>query len=239
MADAGLRPIREPAVAARDVGGAEPRSLADEAADRLRAAIQAGALAPGSRLVERRIAADLGISHIPVREALARLGEEGLIDRLPRRGARVATLTQRDLDEISTLRTVLEQFVVRRVQLAWGPAPEAELRAITTLMLEAAEDGDATRLASLDQAFHELLWRLSGHALVNELAAQFRRRVAGFLMRATLALSPDALREHADSHVRLVEAIASGDVARAEREMEQHIGTAAARIARALPEPRA
>ena len=103
--------------------------LADTIAERLRTAIQTGVYPPGTRLPERPMAAELGVSHIPVREALARLAEEGLVDREPRRGARVAALTARQLDEISSLRIVLEQFVARRVQAVWTPTIERQLRA--------------------------------------------------------------------------------------------------------------
>ena len=77
-------------------------------ADQLRDLIRDGAYAPGERLVERSIARELGTSHIPVREALARLAEEGLVVRLPRRGARVAELSPRMLEEISSVRVVLD-----------------------------------------------------------------------------------------------------------------------------------
>ena len=88
-----------------------PVSVAGRVADQLRDLIRDGAYAPGARLVERSIARELGTSHIPVREALARLAEEGLVVRLPRRGARVAELSPRMLEEISSVRVVLEQFV--------------------------------------------------------------------------------------------------------------------------------
>ena len=79
------------------------------------------------------------MSHIPVREALARLAEEGLVEREPRRGARVAALTARQLDEISSLRIVLEQFVARRVQPVWTPTIERQLRAVAREMVAAAD----------------------------------------------------------------------------------------------------
>ena len=91
------------------------QSLSDAVAERLRTAITEGVYAPGDHLVERRLARQFGVSHIPLREALARLVEEGLVVRLPRRGVRVASLTPRSLEEVSSLRVVLEQFVVRGV----------------------------------------------------------------------------------------------------------------------------
>ena len=70
------------------------QSLADAVADRLREGIHNGEYAPGQRLVERTLSDGLGVSHIPVREALTKLEDEGLVVRLPRRGARVAELSQ-------------------------------------------------------------------------------------------------------------------------------------------------
>ena len=70
------------------------RTVADRIAERIREAIHDGSYSPGTRLVERSVARELGVSHIPVREALARLADEGLVDRMPRRGARVAELTR-------------------------------------------------------------------------------------------------------------------------------------------------
>src|SRR5689334_8813336 len=95
--------------------------LADTVAERLREAIQSGHYPPGARLVERTLARQLSVSHIPIREALTRLEKEGIVVRHPRRGARVAELSPRLLDEISTLRAVLEGFVARRVQERWSP----------------------------------------------------------------------------------------------------------------------
>ena len=209
--------------------------LAETIAERLRVAIQSGVYPPGTRLPERPLAAELGVSHIPVREALARLAEEGLVEREPRRGARVAALTARQLDEISSLRIVLEQFVARRVQLVWTPAIERRLRAVAREMVAAADRGDALRVVELDQRFHERLWQLAEHELLNELAAMVRRRVTSFLVSATRALPPADLREHALTHVALIEALASGEQARAEVETERHISLAAERIRRTLP----
>ena len=109
-------------------------SLSDRVAESVRAAIQDGVYQPGTKLVERTIASQLGVSHIPVREALARLADEGLVQRIPRRGAWVAGLTPVGLAEISSLRIVLEGFVVRRAQERLTPEAEARLRSIAARM---------------------------------------------------------------------------------------------------------
>ena len=93
----------------------EQRTLGDEAADRLRTAIRSGNLRPGERLVERDLAERLGMSRIPIREAIHRLAEEGLVRKLTHRGTFVYAPTLAEIEEISSLRVVLERFVVERV----------------------------------------------------------------------------------------------------------------------------
>jgi DNA-binding GntR family transcriptional regulator len=209
-------------------------SLSDRVAESVRAAIQDGVYQPGTKLVERTIASQLGVSHIPVREALARLADEGLVQRIPRRGAWVAGLTPVGLAEISSLRIVLEGFVVRRAQERVTPEAEARLRSIAARMLDAADAGGVDALVELDQEFHGLLWEISDHSLLNEVAAQVRGRVAAFLRAATRSLPADELRAHAASHVDLVDAIAGGDPEQAQAEMARHIQVAASRIERSL-----
>jgi DNA-binding GntR family transcriptional regulator len=207
------------------------QSLSDAVVDRIRAAIWSGVYAPGDRLVERRLAHEFGISHIPLREALARLTEEGLVEKLPRRGARVASLTPRMLEEVSSLRVVLEQFVVRRLKDRFTGGAHAELQEIVDRMVEAAEEHDLVRVHELDQQFHQRLWELTDHALLVELAAQMRSRTSHFYRAAAASLGPDEVRRHADSHQQLLDVIASGDRRAAERAMQQHVEQAAQRIA--------
>jgi DNA-binding GntR family transcriptional regulator len=206
-------------------------NLADAVAGQLRAAIRSGIYAPGDRLVERRLAHQFGVSHIPLREALARLAEEGLVVHLPRRGARVASLSPRMLEEVSSLRVALEQFVLRRIQGRFTPAARAELQAIVDEMIRAAERHELVRLHELDQQFHEYLWHLTDHALLVEVAGQLRSRVSHFFRAAAQSLGPDGMRRHAEAHQELLDVIASGDQRAAEGAMERHIRAAAQRIA--------
>ena len=152
-------------------------SVVDRVAAELRRAIQAGSCRPASRLVERALARDLRTSHIPVREALARLAEEGLVQRQPRRGARVAVLTDTRLEELASLRTVLEQFVARRVQERWSPAIERALRAARGGDGRGRRrPGDAGHVIDLDDAFHADLLRAGRPRAA---AARWRRACAG------------------------------------------------------------
>jgi DNA-binding GntR family transcriptional regulator len=207
------------------------QSLPDAVAERLRAAIWSGVYQPGDRLVERRLAHEFGISHIPLREALARLTEEGLVERLPRRGARVASLTPRMLEEVSSLRVVLEQFVVRRLEGRFTADHRAQLQVIVDEMVAAADVHDLVRVHELDSGFHQRLWELTDHTLLVDVARQMRSRTSHFYRAAAESLGPDEVRRHADSHQELLDVIASGDRRAAERAMQRHVEQAAQRIA--------
>ncbi|HYX84123.1 MAG TPA: GntR family transcriptional regulator [Gaiellales bacterium] len=206
------------------------QSLADAVADHLREAINGGVYGPGERLVERTLSAQLGVSHIPVREALTRLEEEGLVVRLPRRGARVARLSPESLAEISSLRVLLEGFVVRRVLERWTPAVERELQRLVDRMIAAARRGDVSTVLQLDQRFHQRLWRQADHSILLEVSAHMRGRINRFLRAATQALAPADLVAHAESHQKLLEVIAAGDADAAADAMRNHIEIAADRI---------
>jgi DNA-binding GntR family transcriptional regulator len=212
------------------LGSIDHANVAERIAAELRDAIQGGELRSGERLVERALAEKLGVSHIPVREAIARLAEEGLVDRTPRKVARVASLSDRDLEEISSLRIVLECFVGRLVQSHWDPRMERQLRRIAEDMATAARRADTRGIASLDREFHETLWKMADHRELMAVASQLRRRIDGFLTAANEALSVEELEEHALSHMVLLDAIASGIPAIADAAIESHIQAATARI---------
>lgn len=200
-------------------------------AARVRQWIQGGRLAPGARIVERQVAAELGVSHIPVREALARLEDEGLVVRLPRRGARVAELTARGLEETSSLRVVLEGLVVVRAQERLSDASREELRSIVGEMMEAARATNVEGVLAQDQRFHETLWRLADHEVLIEVAARMRGRMNAFLRAAATSLEPDALVRHGETHEVLLDVIVNGDADAAAVAMRRHIELAAERIA--------
>ncbi|WP_309127309.1 GntR family transcriptional regulator [Microbacterium sp.] len=206
------------------------QNIAEQVTDELRSAIHSGELAPGERLVERKLAAQLGVSHIPVREALTRLAEERLITREPRRGARVAALTALDLEEIASLRIVLEQFMAIRVQERWTAESAARLQGIIEAM-EAAEVGDMAEVLRHDRAFHEALAELSEHRFLTELSAQLRGRISGFISAANAALPAAEQAEHVRSHRQILDAIASGDPDAARDVIAEHVRRAFERIA--------
>lgn len=213
-----------------DLTPVEQRTLSDEAAERLRAAIRSGVLTPGTRLIERDLAERLGMSRIPIREAIQRLVDEGLARKLPHRGAQVYTPTREEIEEISSLRVVLERFVTARVIERWQPEHETQLRQIVNAMRLAASHQDLQEVYAQDYHFHHTLWQIAEHSMMLEVLSTLRARISRFLYEANGALTSAELDMHIDSHDDLIEVLRGGDVAQAQEAFVGHVIGAKARI---------
>lgn len=208
----------------------EQRTLSDEAAHRLRTAIRDGVLRPGTRLVERDLADRLGMSRIPVREAIQRLVEEGLVQKSPHRGTFVYAPSRQEIEEISSLRVVLERFVAERVVARWSDELEDELRRIVGRMRVAALESDWQEIHEWDYQFHNILWEIAEHTLLLEVVSGLRTRINRFLFEAAGLLPPTNLEAHIDTHDVLIDVLKAGDVAIAQDEMTRHVLAATERI---------
>ena len=135
----------------------ERHSLGRLVADELRRAILGGRYKPGERLVEDRLSADLGVSRIPVREALQLLSAEGLIELQPRRGASVAAVSTEVAREMVEVRALLEGLNARLAARRHEPAVVAELRETLRKGNAAAVSGTVEELVDLNSEFHDLL----------------------------------------------------------------------------------
>ncbi|MEZ4727388.1 MAG: GntR family transcriptional regulator [Caldilineaceae bacterium] len=208
----------------------EQRTLSDEAADRLRAAIRSGVLPPGTRLIERELAERLGMSRIPIREAIQRLVDEGLARKLPHRGAQVYTPTREEIEEISSLRVILERFVAERVIERWQPHHEGELRQIVQAMRQAANQHDLQEVYAQDYRFHLLLWQIAQHSMMLEVLSTLRARISRFLYEANGALTMAELEMHINGHDDLIEVLLSRQVSQAQDSFMRHVLGAKERI---------
>ena len=208
----------------------EQRTLGDEAADRLRTAIRSGNLRPGERLVERDLAERLGMSRIPIREAIHRLAEEGLVRKLTHRGTFVYAPTLAEIEEISSLRVVLERFVVERVITNWTIVHEARLQQVVEYMRNAAANKDVHGVSDQDYLFHRVLWEIADHRLLLEVVASLGARINRFLHEANGILTAEQLDAHVVAHEQLIKVLQRGDALRAQDEMTQHVLSAKSRI---------
>lgn len=154
----------------------KPQPLSQTVLDKLREAIIAGTLKPGESLVQSRLAVEFGVSRAPLREAMNRLEEEGFARSVPYKGTTVAPLTTKDFEEIRELRNMLERWA-GSVIIARGL--RSDLRQIElayATMWDAANKKDTATVDEADLAFHTLICRLSGNALLLEVWNRYANR---------------------------------------------------------------
>ena len=215
------------------------RSLVEDAAERIREEILSGGLRQGERLVEARIAEQLGISRGPLREAFKVLRSEGLVVDLANRGTFVVRLSPTDIREIFDLRAAIESHAAKTLARRAGVEEVRELRRLLELLEAAADSGDVRTVARADLAFHEAVCRLSGN---QRLHAVFTRDVP--TMQALIKIDDQlypSLADTAQEHRPLLEAIESRDAEAAAAGFEAHIDRArdlVAEFIEALPNGR-
>src|SRR5262245_42363350 len=147
-------------------------AVPDRIAETIRDMIVAGELSPGDRVVESRLARQIGVGQPTVREALVQLEHQGLVSRIANQGCVVTRLTRHEVGQMLRVRAELESLAV---ELATESAAEPDIRKLldlTVLMKTAAEVRDVQGFFALDVQFHEALWKLSGNSLLPRLLAQ-------------------------------------------------------------------
>lgn len=140
--------------------------LTDQIADYVREQIFEETFQPGQRINEQAIAEAAGTSRGPVRDALMLLEQEGLVQRIPRRGTFVVELTKEDVYEIYTLRTAIEQFAVRLIVSDGRTRALDSTARILNEMIQSTAGGETTRrdMTTLDMQFHRELVLCAGHS---------------------------------------------------------------------------
>lgn len=187
----------------------------------LRQAIITEQIPAGERLVERKLAQQLGVSRTPVREAIRRLESEGLVRHISRKGVVVARMSPREVWDVYNIRSVLEGLAAR-LAAQWISAEElAELEDYLVQMEQAANDKDLERLNSLHPRFNEIIYRASRNPRLHRMINNLADYVTGFTRIGYTA--PGRLREVSEEHRAIFEAIKRGDADEAEQQLRHHI----------------
>jgi DNA-binding GntR family transcriptional regulator len=216
----GHRPIGRQQVTDSLFAELNQQPLSRTVLDAVRNAIVSGKLKPGEQLVQSQIASQLGTSRAPVREALNRLEEEGLVINLPYKGTVVAPLTRQDIDELRSLRLVLERYAASLMIERITDSEIAEIEAIFQKMRDAANRGDSTALDLADLEIHTRICELSEHKLLFEVWKIYVTRY-----RRVLALRNKVNRDlHAivDMHIELIDALRARDRVALDRFYDNH-----------------
>jgi DNA-binding GntR family transcriptional regulator len=173
------------------IGAVQADTLRRKVEDAVRAAITSGVYAPGERLIERALCADLGVSRASVREAMRRLEAEKLVCTVPHRGPVVAAISVAEARQLYALRAVLEGFAAHEFA---ARAPDAAVEAFTEAaarLREAAGSGSTDRVLRAKTALYDVMLDQCGNDLVSEILRGFHARIN--LLRATSLMHPDRL----------------------------------------------
>lgn len=197
------------------------RYLHDEVADQLRTLIISGELEPRSRVNEAALCQRFGISRTPLREAIKLLGAEGLLELLPNRGARVAAISLREVDEVLEVIAALEGAAG---ELACQRIDDAGVEAIAALhdtMVAHWAGGDVAGYFALNREIHESIMRASGNT---ELQALYRT-LSGRIQRArySAAKTPDQWTHAIRDHEEMVELLRKRDAEGLGALMRRHV----------------
>lgn len=188
----------------------------------IRDAILTGRYAPHQRLIEADISDQFGASRAAVRNALLTLAGEGLVERMPNKGARVRSISVDEAIEIAEVRMGLEALCARK---AAELADEVELDALRTIrseMFAAVEAGNLLTYSDLNRALHSAVQRISGHQTAVSLLERLRAQSARHQFR--LALHPGRASVSVHEHAAIIDAIVAGDPDAAEAATRRHLG---------------
>jgi len=196
-------------------------SVAQQALESIRQAIINGDLRPRQALRETDIASQMGISRAPVREALLMLEESGLVEWIPHKGTFVAPFSRKDVEEVYSLRVVLECFGIDLLIEHLEDEDIHNLRAIMNKMRQAVEENDEDRVNDYDLEFHEYMIARSGHKRLLDAWHNLKFQIRRIVIAANI-LNED-LHKIVENHMPVLNALEARDAAKAKQHVRQHI----------------
>lgn len=180
-----------------------------------------GEIQPGQVESVINVAAQLGVSVTPVREAVMDLANLGIVEIIRNRGFRVPVLTDHDLDEIFRLRTMLEAPAMSEVAVLLDGRPIPQFRQLAEQITDAAREGDLTAFLDYDRQFHLGLLELLGNRRLVAMVGQLRDQAR---MQGLQKLADQGeLTRSGEEHLDIVDAIESGDAELAAELMRGHL----------------
>lgn len=211
-----------------------PPTLAVAAANSIKDAILEGQLLPGEPLHEIELSEKLNISRGTVREALRLLSQEGLVEVIPYRGAFVACLTPQMVEEIYTLRALLEPYAVRLCMEkgAFDAETLDQMAALVRRMGEMEQAGNYSETIKADIRFHEIISERCGHRLLTEVLKNLQAMTLMFILSTKLYQS-DMISDEV-THQAIYEGILSGNPQLAEEIVRKHITDAGTSLLRRM-----
>jgi DNA-binding GntR family transcriptional regulator len=185
------------------------QTLREKILETIREAILRGALKPGEKVAEPELAERFGISRTPIREAFRQLESEGYLTVIPRKGAVVTALSERDVEEFYAIKSILEGYAARMAAVNLSSKDIDRLEAINHRLEQLARDGDVKTFFRVHNEFHELFIRAAGNEKLLELIGQLLMKFNRLRM-ASLSL-PGRMEISVNEHKKILEAFKSND----------------------------
>lgn len=200
------------------------KSLEEKVYIALEDAILAGEYKRGDSLTEMSLCKKLGVSRTPVRSALHRLCEEGLIEIMPNRGAVVMGMSDDDLADIYKIRIKLEGLASAMAAKRMSGEEKAALTEAVELSEFYLSKGDVEKLKELDSTFHIIIYKASGNRMLCKILSELHRNIRSY--RKLSLTVPGRLEKSIEEHKKILAAINSGDEKAAEEITSRHIENA-------------
>jgi DNA-binding GntR family transcriptional regulator len=226
--------VKRPLKGLKPVG--KPRSIGDAVYDILKAAILKGDLGPGQRLVEHQLGTQMKTSRIPIREAIKRLEQDGLVEKLDKRGFVVKSVSIEEVEETFGIRAVLESYAAYLATEHIDETTINKLEASIEAYKEALAQGDMEKLTAVNSQFHETIYRAAGSQKLYSLINNFRDFISRY-RRLLLTCQPYAEVSLKD-HIEMVEAMREKDKDKVENLVKTHISRGKAIIMKEMAEGR-
>lgn len=195
--------------------------LRDVVFNTLRRAILRGELKPGERLMEIQLANKLGVSRTPIREAIRKLELEGLVLMIPRKGAEVAEITEKNLRDVLEVRCALEELAVQLACDRIDKSGVKELRAAAGRFRDMLGSDDITQIAEADEAFHDVIFKATDNGRLIQLLNNLREQM--YRYRIEYLKKKECYPQLLEEHETIIEAIEAHDKDKATLITGQHI----------------
>ena len=208
--------------------------LRDVVFNTLREAILKGDLKPGERLMELQLASKLGVSRTPIREAIRMLEQEGLAVTNPRKGAEVAKMTLKDMEDVLEIRDALDELAVRIACQKISDEQLRQLEDMKELFEKSTQTGNVKKIAEADVTFHDVIYEATGNPKLVTLLNNLREQV--YRYRVEYIKDPKNYPTLIAEHEAILESLKNRDVKNAVEAMHVHVANQAEAVKTVIQE---
>ena len=208
--------------------------LRDVVFNTLREAILKGDLKPGERLMELQLASKLGVSRTPIREAIRMLEQEGLAVTTPRKGAEVAKMTLKDMEDVLEIRDALDELAVRIACQKISDEQLRQLEDMKELFEKSTQTGNVKKIAEADVTFHDVIYEATGNPKLVTLLNNLREQV--YRYRVEYIKDPKNYPTLIAEHEAILESLKNRDVKNEVEAMHVHVANQAEAVKTVIQE---